>query len=62
MWWVDLGELPDTHPARLSPSSTRWGEKEMEKLMGQDDKDMGKTPSALLPIKIELMLRNKDKN
>ena len=38
MWWVDLGQLPDAHPAALSlPLLNRIGEENrMEKLVGRD--------------------------
>lgn len=41
MWWVDLGHLPDTHPVPLSFTLLKetGGENEMQKLVGQGDKD-----------------------
>jgi len=35
LWWVDLGQLPDPHPAALSLSRT-GGENTMRKVMGGD--------------------------
>ena len=63
VWWLNLGQLPDTYPAVLSlPLLHRiGGENKMEKLIGQD-KDRAITyqlPSwteqcQLLPIKTDL--------
>ena len=42
LWWVDLGWLPDAHPAALSHLLNRaGGENKTENLVGQDkDRDI----------------------